>query len=98
MTDFGNYLTNISFASLSNQIKFVDLVKYYYKQSFSQLASATTSNGKASVKNLTYQLLYSLTILERFSPRWIILSLSTNLLVLIAAAKDVILYDYKFKI
>lgn len=64
---------NISFAFLSNQIKFVDKLKYY-QQSLEQLASTITPNEKTSVKNLTKQFLYLMIILERFSPRWIILS------------------------
>ena len=55
----GSNLTNINFGSLSNQIKFVDTLKYY-QQSLAQLASIITSNEKASVKNVTRQFLYSL--------------------------------------
>ena len=49
---------NISFAFLSNQIKFVNKLKYY-QQSLEQLASTITPNEKTSVKNLTKQFLYS---------------------------------------
>ena len=54
----GNNLTNISFASLSYQIKFMDILKYY-KQNLAQLTSAFTPNGKASVKNSTKKFLCS---------------------------------------
>ena len=43
-------MTSINFANISDQIKFIDTLKYY-KQSLSVLASAMTEQEKQSIKN-----------------------------------------------
>ena len=51
-----NGLTNISFASLGSQVKFVDIMKYYLSSSGS-FASTLDDVKKMRIKKLTLQFL-----------------------------------------
>ena len=52
----GNNLTNINFANIGGEVKFIDTLKYYQK-SPEELASTLTEEEKESVKKLTGQYL-----------------------------------------
>ena len=45
----GNNLTNINFANLSNQIKFIDILKQY-QQSLANISATTTADKKNNHK------------------------------------------------
>lgn len=52
----GTNLTNLNFADLGNQVRFIDTLKYYH-QSHAQLANTITPDEKAAVKKLTEKFL-----------------------------------------
>ena len=52
----GRNLTNINFANIGMQIKFINTLKFYQK-SLVQLAQAATDNEKMSIAKITQQFL-----------------------------------------
>ena len=52
----GNNLTNINFANIGDEVKFIGILKYYQK-SLGELASTLTKEEKEFVKKLTAQYL-----------------------------------------
>ena len=52
----GNNLTNLNFANIGDEVKFISILKYYQK-SLGELASTLTEEEKESVKKLTAQYL-----------------------------------------
>lgn len=45
----GNHLTNVQYATIGSQVKFIDTIKYY-QQLLSSLAKGTNENKKANTR------------------------------------------------
>ena len=86
----GSRLTNINFANLGSQVKFIDTMKYYLS-SLGSLASTLNDVEKICVKKLTLQFLNQH---DYFSQIWLLLAFSQKRKVLdiIVSGKGLIPY------
>ena len=86
----GSRLTNINFANLGSQVKFIDTMKYYLS-SLGSLASTLNDVEKICVKKLTLQFLNQH---DYFSQIWLLLDFSQKRKVLdiIVSGKGLIPY------
>ena len=86
----GSRLTNINFANLGSQVKFIDTMKYYLS-SLGSLANTLNDIEKICVKKLTLQFLNQH---DYFSQIWLLLDFSQKRKVLdiIVSGKGLIPY------
>ena len=86
----GSRLTNINFANLGSQVKFIDTMKYYLS-SLGSLASTLNDIEKICIKKLTLQFLNQH---DYFSQIWLLLDFSQKRKVLdiIVSGKGLIPY------
>ena len=86
----GSGLTNINFASLGSQAKFIDTMKYHFS-SLGSLASTLDNLEKMRVEKLTLQFLNQY---DYFSKTWLLLDFNQkrNVLGIIVSEKGVISY------
>ena len=84
----GSGLTNINFASLGSQAKFIDTMKYHFS-SLGSLASTLDNLEKMRVEKLTLQFLNQY---DYFSKTWLLLDFNQkrNVLGIIVSEKGVI--------